>query len=169
MPWTTDVMTTDRLVLRCATDADRPAIVRILTDPDVRRHLGGPVSNDVIEGFNDRTIGEQWGAFVATFGPNGPTIGTFSLDAERGEYELSYQLLPEYWGQGFAFEASEELLAWGWSTLDVDSIIAVTQTTNERSLRLLSSLGFVLDREFEEYGEPQTQMRLSRPSSAPSS
>ena len=72
--------------------------------------------------------------------------------------------MPEYWGQGFAFEAAKALLVWGWGTLDVDSIIAVTQSANERSLRLLERLGFASDTEFEEYGELQTQMRAMRPS-----
>ncbi len=45
-------------------------------------------------------------------------------------------------------------------------VAILTQVANERSLQLLDRLGFAPDTEFEEYGEPQTQVRLLRPSIA---
>jgi ribosomal-protein-alanine N-acetyltransferase len=163
MPWTTDVIVTPRMRMRCPNDSDRPTIERILTDPRVRQFLGGPVSVDVLRAFASRPVGQQSGLFVATLEVDGRTIGTFSLENERDDTELSYQLLPEFWGRGLAIEAAAALIGWGWANLTVTSIIAVTQAANERSLRLLVKLGFVHEVEFEEYGNNQTQMRLSRP------
>jgi len=163
VPWTDVVIATHRLKLRCPDEDDRPAIERILTDTDVRRFLGGPVSRDVVEAFASQPIGEQRGMFVALLRTDPETIGTFSLEDERGDLELSFQLLPEHWGIGLAFEAAEALLSWGWMAYGVGSIIAVTQSSNERSRRLLARLGFTADCEFSEHGEPQIQMRLSRP------
>lgn len=163
MPWTTDVIATPRMQLRCPNDSDRSTIERILTDTQVRQFLGGPVSDDVLQGFASRTVGEQPGLFAAALAVDGRTVGTFSLEDERDDTELSYQLLPEFWGRGLASEAAAALLRWGWENLAVPSIIAVTQSANERSLRLLAKLGFSPEVEFEEYGNNQTQMRLWRP------
>jgi RimJ/RimL family protein N-acetyltransferase len=163
VPWTSVVIVTKRLTLRCPVDHDRPVIERILTDTEVRRFLGGPVSPDVVQAFASRPIDEQRGMFVAELRADAETIGTFSLEDERDDLELSFQLLPEHWGMGLAFEAAEALLSWGWGADDVDSIIAVTHSSNERSRRLLTRLGFAADCEFVEDGEPQIQVRLLRP------
>ncbi len=168
MAWTSEVIATERLVLRCPSEQDRETITVILTDSEVRKHLGGPFSDQDLEGFRSHTIGKQSGAFVAVLTETGQPIGTFSIESsrEREHPELSYQLIPEFWGEGLAFEASLALVEWGWDHYQVDVIIAVTQTANARSLRLLGRLGFVADTEFEEYGEPQTQVRLVRPTTA---
>ncbi len=166
MAWTSESITTERLALRCPTEQDRETITVILTHPKVRKYLGGPLSDQELEGFHRRTIGNQSGAFVAVLTETRQTIGTFSIESsrEREHPELSYQLVPEFWGKGLAFEASVAMLEWGWDHYQTNAIIAVTQTANARSLRLLDRLGFKPDTEFEEYGEPQTQVRLVRPS-----
>ena len=163
VPWTNEVIETDRMTLRCPTDADMPTILRILRDEQVRRHLGGPVSMDVVQAVQARSIGEQGGLFVAELRDGGRPIGTFAIEEDRELPELSYQLLPEWWGTGLAFEASTALLRWAWREMEVPAIIAVTQEANLRSLSLLAKLGFQPDTQFEEYGELQAQMRLQRP------
>ncbi len=166
MSWTSDALTTERLTLRCPAEQDRETILVLLTDPEVRNHLGGPLSDQDVDGFRRHTLGNQVGAFVAVLTEAGRTIGTFFIGGARDHPELSYELMPEFWGQGLAFEGSAAILEWGWGHFQTDTIIAVTQTANTRSLRLLERLEFVADTTFEEYGEPQTQMQLVRPGSA---
>lgn len=113
MAWTNALITTRRVTLRCATDEDRPAISRLLTDPDVRRFLGGPVGWEHLRTFASRPIGRQPGPFAAILTDSGRIIGTFAIEDERDDHERSYQLLPEFWGQGLAFEACGALLTWG--------------------------------------------------------
>jgi [ribosomal protein S5]-alanine N-acetyltransferase len=163
MPWTTEIIRSERLTLRCPIDDDRVAIVRILTDRAVREFLGGPVSGSVVARFEALPIGEQEGLFVAVLTETGQTIGTFAIEDERADRELSYQLLPEFWGFGFALEACSALLGWFWQTTELESTIAVTHSLNTRSKTLLQRLGFGADREFEEDEMPHTQMRLQRP------
>lgn len=116
MAWTSEVLTTERLTLRCPTEQDHSAITVILTDPEVRKHLGGPLADQDLEGFRSHTIGNQSGTFVAILTETGQTIGSFSIESsrEREHPELSFQLIPEFWGQGLAFEAAGVLLEWGW-------------------------------------------------------
>ncbi|MGW3561695.1 GNAT family N-acetyltransferase, partial [Streptomyces sp. NPDC000963] len=48
---------TERLLLRPVRAGDVPAVTRLWTDPDVRRHLGGPVTEPVIRIRQRRIVG----------------------------------------------------------------------------------------------------------------
>jgi RimJ/RimL family protein N-acetyltransferase len=48
-----------------------------------------------------------------------------------------------FWGKGYAREAAEASLAWGWEHLDVPTIAAITTTNNVRSSGLMERLGMV--------------------------
>jgi len=163
MPWIEIEIVTDRLRLRAFRNDDKPAIMRLLTDPEVRRYLGGPVGEAHVEAARSATVGERWGAFCIAEVATDEVVGGCSFDRWRGVLELSYELLPEYWRQGLASEALHAALDWVWSNTDDESLVAVTQAANHRSRNLLDRLGFVADTEFEEFGAPQLQLRLARP------
>lgn len=93
----------------------------------------------------------------------GQAVGSCLLDRDRGELEVSYQLLPEHWGHGYAREAVTRILAWVWANTDAHHVIAVTQTANAASMRLLEVLGMQVEGQFEEHGAHQTRFRLNRP------
>mgnify|MGYP000751466211 CR=1 FL=1 len=160
MAWTTDEITTERLLLRCLTNNDWPVLERVLTDVDVRRFLGGPVDDELLTKLSTSELGDQHGAFAVVV--DQLVVGTVSIDHERDDRELSYQLLPEHWGNGYAEEASRAVLDWAWRTTDSPSLIAVTQTANARSLGLLDRLGFAFETTFIEYDAEQTQVRIMR-------
>ncbi len=77
--------------------------------------------------------------------------------------DRSLRLAPEHWGNGYAVEALRAAIAWAWSTTDDLEIIAVTQTANEASVRLLATIGMTKASEFEEFGEMQARFSLARP------
>jgi len=58
------------------------------------------------------------------------------------ELEVSYLLLPIYWGKGYVEEAVRAVLGWAASTLPDTQVVAVTQVANARSMALLERLGF---------------------------
>lgn len=161
MGWTTEELTTERLQLRCLRNDDWPVLERILTDPTVRQFLGGPVGSELLTKLSTSELGSQEGVFVVVAGS--AAVGTVSIDHERDDRELSYQFLPEHWGNGYAKEACRAVLDWAWKTTDSESLIAVTQSANARSLQLLDRLGFVFETTFIEYEAEQTQVRLARP------
>lgn len=163
VPWITDSLLTDRLVLRAFRETDKPVIVELVTDEDVRRHLGGPVGNETVEAIRDHPVGETWGSFCIADAETDEALGLCSFGRDRDELELSYQLIPARWGQGIALEATRAALQWAWANTEDATVIAVTQTANARSLGLLGRLGFVEGDRFVEFGEPQTLLRLHRP------
>ena len=163
MPWTVHTIETDRTRLRTFADRDKPAIHRLLTDPEVRRYLGGPAEAAQVEAARTASVGERWGVFCIADRITDEVFGGCSFGRWRGVLELSYELLPEIWGRGLAIESVGAALEWVWANTDDDEVVAVTQTANVRSLSLLDRLGFVAEAEFEEFGAAQSQLRLRRP------
>ena len=56
--------------------------------------------------------------------------------------ELGYWIAEDYWGNGFAFEASEALLKHAFHDLNLDIIYATYRIENSQSKRVLEKLGF---------------------------
>ncbi|MGV9881683.1 GNAT family N-acetyltransferase [Streptomyces sp. NPDC003006] len=155
------VLTTVRLVLRPIERADVPQLSRLWTDPEVRRHLGGPVAEDVVRERERRCVGAP-GAFTVVRARDDVVLGLVTVEpaARQGRAEISYQLLPEHWGRGYAREAvgaaagaaAGRVLA---SASDGTDVVAVTQEANSRSRQLLEALGARVVERFVEWGEPQ--------------
>ena len=159
MAWTDVTLTTERLLLRPFVEADKPAIIAMRTDAEVYRYLGGPADDGYAAEIADATVGEQWGVFAIVERETGEAIGSTHLGRERGVLEVSYELLPSRWGSSLAFEGVDAVLGWATAHLGDDTVIAVTQTANVRSVALLERLGFVKETEFEEFGAQQAQFR----------
>ncbi|MEU0372621.1 GNAT family N-acetyltransferase [Streptomyces sp. NPDC006283] len=151
-------LTTRRLALRPVERADVPVIARLWTDPEVRRHLGGPVDSNVVRIREQRCVGAR-GVFAVARRADDAIVGLVSVepDARDGRTEVSYQLLPEYWGHGYGGEAVAAAVDWARSnvTSRVPGVTALTQQANARSRRLLERLGATLVDSFVEWDEPQ--------------
>ncbi|MEU8542524.1 GNAT family N-acetyltransferase [Streptomyces sp. NPDC048717] len=153
---------TKRLVLRPVRTRDLPAVTRLWTDPEVRRHLGGPVTDTVVRIRQRRIVGAP-GRLAVERTLDGAVLGlvTVDRDGRGGETEVSYQFLPEYWGQGYAREAVAAAVARALE--DVPSVVAVTQEGNTRSRRLLEAVGMVHAESFAEWDAHQVLYRRSSP------
>jgi RimJ/RimL family protein N-acetyltransferase len=161
-PWLAEPVLSRRLVLRAGRDsaADRAAAVELLTDPQVRQFIGGPLSAEDAREAVKGPAGQRWGSFVLELrhgngDGEGAVVGVCSLSRERGELEVGYMLLPRYWGKGLASEAVATALAWVAEHFDDEQVIAVTQAANTASMRLLARLGFVERQRFVEYDAEQ--------------
>ena len=60
----------------------------------------------------------------------------------EGSVELGYWIAEEYWGNGYASEASKALIERAFSELDVGKIYASYRCENTQSKRVLEKLGF---------------------------
>jgi len=56
--------------------------------------------------------------------------------------DLGFALLQAYEGNGYAFEATYAIMEYGESELDLNKVMAICMETNQKSLQLLSKLGF---------------------------
>ncbi|MFD8304083.1 GNAT family N-acetyltransferase [Streptomyces sp. NPDC059690] len=162
--WWPRTLTTRRLLLRPVEPGDVPAHSRLWTDAEVRRHLGGPVDAEVVRAREPLCVGAQ-GLLSAVRRADGRVVGSVLVepDARDGRTEVSYQLLPEHWGHGYAREAVTAVADWVEVAVPGRDLVAVTQEANTRSRRLLEGLGAVLVDRFVEFGSPQVLYRLPPP------
>ena len=150
-----------RLVIRPPGDADRAAMIRLMTDPVTREYLGGAVDYASRQALELSPLGLTWGRWVLALAEDDTMIGSITLDYDRGELELSYALLPERTGQGYAAESCIALLDWARHELEDEVVIAISQTRNKRSVALLRKLGFTVRKGLEEFGTQQLLLERS--------
>jgi len=62
-------------------------------------------------------------------------------------FDLGYFLLPTFWGQGYATEASRRVVAYAFGELELRSLIAIIDPGNQASQSVALKLGMRLERE----------------------
>jgi RimJ/RimL family protein N-acetyltransferase len=65
-----------------------------------------------------------------------------SVDKANRKAELGYWIARKYWGNGYGKEALKLMSSFGFGKLGLNRIYAKVLTDNERSTRLLGSVGF---------------------------
>lgn len=136
-------------------------VTRLWTDPEVRRHLGGPVTEQVVRIRQRRVVGAP-GVYAVVRTSDEALLGLVTVEpaAREGETEVSYQFLPEHWGHGYAREAVAAVVE--ATLLDTPTVVALTQEANQRSRRLLEAVGMTHASSFVEYDAHQVLYRRSR-------
>ena len=83
----------------------------------------------------------------------------YFYDQRGSELFRQISLLPEYWSQGYAYEAAEAVMRHAREVLRLGRVLAITTTDNESSMSLLGKLGFHFDR-LVRLGNDPTELRL---------
>jgi len=145
---------TARLVLRGWRDEDITPFAALCANPEVMTHLGGPQPRAEVEVAITRQRASQardghcfWAIerredamFLGFCGlRDGGPAGTPVVD----ELEIGWRLRRDAWGRGYAREAAEAALAWGWANTARARIIAMTVPANASSWKLMERLGMV--------------------------
>ena len=60
------------------------------------------------------------------------------------DVDIGYAYLPEFWGQGFAFEAAEATLRVAATRFGLSRVIGVVSEGNTGSIRVLEKVGMTL-------------------------
>jgi RimJ/RimL family protein N-acetyltransferase len=55
--------------------------------------------------------------------------------------DVGFAFLPDYWSQGYAFEAASSVMSYGREVLGLRRIVAITSLDNDPSIRLLKKIG----------------------------
>ena len=143
---------TARLVLRPWRDEDADEFVRVTNTPAVMTHLGGVDDPRRLTALCDRQRAMQaerghcfWiverksdGALLGFCGLKAPSVPDTPV---AQDVEIGWRLREDAWGHGYAREAAEASLAWGWANLDAPRIIAMTVAANRRSWGLMERIG----------------------------
>ncbi|MEG1609861.1 MAG: GNAT family N-acetyltransferase, partial [Bilophila sp.] len=138
-----------RLRLRGWREGDRAVLRRLNSDPRVMRFFPALLTAEESDGFWLRmrahqhrhgyslwAVEEKQGAFVGLVGlaqvgdamPCAPAV------------EIGWRLLPEYWGKGYATEAAQQALAFGFQVCGLREIVAFTAALNLPSRKVMERL-----------------------------
>lgn len=146
-----NIVETERLRLRTITldDADAAFHLALLNDPgfianigdrgvrtleDSRRYIAdGPVAMQQRYGHS---------MYVVELKDSGVPVGMCGLIKREtlDGVDIGYAYLPDYRGQGYAYEAGRAVLAYA-PTLGLQRVLAITSPANLASIRLLLKMG----------------------------
>ncbi|MBO1752769.1 GNAT family N-acetyltransferase [Actinotalea sp. BY-33] len=152
-------ITTDRLLMRGFTDADRDPFARMNADPRVMEHFVTPMTRDRSDAFVDRIIDHWsthgWGLWALERRDTGEFIGYTGLWPVRFEaafvprVEVGWRLAAEHWGHGFATEAARAAVDHAFTTLGWPEVTSFTAVGNLRSQRVMERIGMRREPEWD--------------------
>lgn len=141
---------TERLTYRRATIDDAPFMLELLTSPGWLKYIGDRgvyeledarqyIREKILPGY--QTPG--CGTILALSKDDGTILGNVGIYDRPGldSVDFGFAFLPQYHGQGYAYEASMACLEWA-ETFGHQELLAITLPENAPSLRLLKRLGF---------------------------
>jgi RimJ/RimL family protein N-acetyltransferase len=144
-----DGLTTERLVLRRWTDADRAPFAEMNADPEVMRYFPNVMTRQetdsmvdrIEQGFENNGFGlwavEIDGRFAGLTGLNRTTF-----DTPMGPHvEIGWRFAKWAWGQGYATEAAQCVLDAAFTDLGLSEVFSFTTETNHPSERVMQRIG----------------------------
>ena len=153
----TDVpqLTTPRLVLRGWRDGDLPAFAAMNADPQVMAFFPGTYgraeSDERVARIRDHFRAHGFGFWAVEAPGTAPFVGFTGLWTTDFEapftpcVEIGWRLAPRFWGRGYATEAAQAALGFGFETLRLGEIVSFTVSANDRSRRVMERIGMTRD------------------------
>ena len=160
---------TERLVLRAPAEADFPVYRAFYGNAQASHFYGGPLDEEKAWARLAADLGHWhlrgYGLWALERKADGRVLGTTGLCWLHGwpRHELTWWLLPEARGHGYATEASHPAIAFGYDTLGWPSVETYLRDENEPARRLVLRLGGeVIARETFQDGEARDVFHLPR-------
>jgi [ribosomal protein S5]-alanine N-acetyltransferase len=143
-----EVLETERLVLRRWRDGDDVAAAPIYAKPRVMRYIpSGTWDLDRTKAFVARMRAlektQGYGFYPVVLKESGAIVGHAGLGRLEAtpEVELAYIFDEPHWGKGLATEAARAILAHGFGAIGLERIVAVAFPENERSIAVMKRCG----------------------------
>lgn len=155
------ILETERLLLREYTLEDAPFLLRLVNNPSWLQFIGDRkvYSLQDAEQYLSDSIKkyEQYGfGFgLVSIKESGEPIGSCGLTKRDylDDIDIGFALLPEYTGNGYAYEIAEKTLEYALDILGIRRIVAITTMQNEKSIRLLKKIGLSLEKQIRQEEE----------------
>ena len=157
-----------RLHFRPFLESDTAGMFALDSDPVVHRYLGGIGGQLATESaqslatirfiqaqYTDNGIG-RWAVLLRETGEfmgwAGLKLVAGPINGHHNFYDLGYRFRPDFWGQGYGYEAAQSWLDYGFQTLNLPRISAYADAENAASRRSLAKIGLQQGNEFVENG-----------------
>ncbi len=139
---------TQRLRVIPLTNRDTHFVMPILQSPTQMRHIGNGAmeENEAYQQFEAWLQESQQGSYhcAVCLKKTGRRIGLARLYRRLDRspnYQLGYQILSQWQGQGFATESAQGMLRYGFGALKLARIEAYARPSNGASRRILKKIG----------------------------
>lgn len=146
------MLETKRLFLRRFDENDIDAVFAMRSDADLMRFIRQPQTrrdeaDNWINLVSSRWESERIGFCAVIEKSSGAFAGWCGLWRlkETEETEVGYALRKEFRGKGYAVEASEAFLKYGFEELKLKEIVAVARPENSASRRVMERIGMSYD------------------------
>jgi len=154
------IFETPRLLVRQYTIDDAENFYRLNSDPDVIKYIRPAKTKEEAFQFLQENIDyykefPAYGRWATIEKSNDLFIGSFMLRPSAtvaGEIELGYSFFKNFWGKGYASESVKGGLEYAFSQLKLSSLIAITQTENIASQKVLLKSGFTQLEDIDDKG-----------------
>lgn len=142
---------TERLILRPFRDADATQFAALNTDPEVMHYF--PAYQGIVQTRKMISVwAEKWATFeygfsAVIFKDTGQFIGMTGLNHFEADVsfapctEIGWRFSRTAWGHGYATEAAEAWLKFGFGTCHLDEIYSFAPKLNLPSLKVMARLG----------------------------
>lgn len=156
------ILETERLILRQFDLDDVEFIVRLLNSPGWLTFIGDrgvktleDAKTYLLEGPMASFEANGFGLAMVALRENGMGIGMCGLIKRAGlrDVDIGYALLPEYMGQGYAYEVSSATMHYAKEKLELRRLVAITDPKNVASIKLIEKLGMKYEQEVQLHPE----------------
>lgn len=141
---------TSRLIIRQLSSADAAFVLALTNEPSTIENIGDKGLRSVADAQRFISTGPWtqhqkpgYGQFAIELKQSGKLIGVCGIlyRIKLDLTDVGFALMPQYWRQGFAFEAASAVMHYGHSVLGIGNIVGLTSQTNVASINLLKKLG----------------------------
>ena len=151
------ILETERLLFRQHTEADLDAFCDMEQDAEFRKYIGGqPRAREEAERrFKNglKQVNGRLSMWATVLKPEAKYIGRcgiyphFNENSEPipGEASLGLYIARAYWGRGFATEAGQAFVQFGFHVLKINKIVTMVDTRHDVSVHVIKKLGFQLE------------------------
>ena len=155
---------TKNLILRDFRDTDVASIFQLDSNEEVHKYLGGkPITTlkeaeKIVSFFHLQYKERGIGRFATIEKSSGRFIGWAGLKLNLDEKEMlnghtnfidiGYRFLPNFWGKGYATEASLASIEYGFKKLKYNVIYGAADVDNIGSNKVLNKIGLGFKNEF---------------------
>jgi len=150
-----NILETEHLLLRTLNTDDAEFYLRLVNEPTWLQYIG----NRGVTTLEHARIAIEQGPmqmmrqfghclYLVVLKQSGESIGICGLLKRDGleDADLGFAFLPEYVGQGYAFESASAVLQYAFSALSMARVVAIVMPENVRSISVIERLGMQFER-----------------------
>jgi ribosomal-protein-alanine N-acetyltransferase len=166
---------TQRLLFREMVPSDAEGIFELDSNPEVHRYLGNdPVTSmeqchAAIAHIRNQYEKNGIGRWAVILKEKGEFIGWAGLKLESNVnghdqfYDLGYRFIQKHWGKGYASEAAQAWVDYGFNVMKLEKINAFIDADNIASRKVIEKVGLRFIETFDYEGTEETWYEMKNP------